>query len=145
MRKDTELELLCLPSPAHPCEKMGGREVGPLAALVFIERVWERERERWGGGRERCLPTNVEEPNRCVKLIRDWLPLESIINRQVQITGNTGNVACWTIKLMTCDPPSGQHRMFEPLKTNSRLWFCSVSLQLHGIAYERIKCSIGQT
>lgn len=66
---------------------MGGREVGPLAALVFIERV----RERWGGGGERCLPTNVEEPNRCVKLIRGWLPLESIINNQAEATGITGD------------------------------------------------------
>lgn len=45
MRTDTELESLRLSSPALPGEEMGGREVGPLAALVFIERVRGRERE----------------------------------------------------------------------------------------------------
>ena len=81
--------MLCLPSPALPCKKMGGREVCPLAALVFIERVQEREREgeraremmmRRRRRRRRWLPTNVEEPNQYGQLIRDWLPLESIIN-----------------------------------------------------------------
>lgn len=45
MRKDTELELLRLPSPAQPCERKKkkreerGEEVGPRVALVFIERL----------------------------------------------------------------------------------------------------------
>lgn len=34
------------PLPPIPAKKMGGWEVGPLTALVFIERVWEWERER---------------------------------------------------------------------------------------------------
>lgn len=87
MRKNTELELLCLSSPAHSCEKDGRMGGGPTHC-ISIHWKSVRVREREGGERHEeveeeergCLPTNVEEPNRCVKLIRDWLPLESIIN-----------------------------------------------------------------
>jgi len=87
--------------PPIPAKKNMGRKEGGPTRCISIHwksvrvRVREREkrrRRRRRRGRGVPLPTNVEEPNQCVQLIREWLPLESTVDTQAQITGNTGNV-----------------------------------------------------